>query len=64
LVVPPQAFDLHHARNRQEAPGDDVVLKCAQIGQAEMRRADELVAIDFADQARLLDFARPDCPAG
>src|SRR3984885_23974 len=48
--------DLHHARNRQEAPGHDVILQRAQIGQAEMRGTDDLIAIDFADQTRLLDL--------
>ena len=56
--------DLNHARNRQQAPRDDLVLQGAQIGQAEMRRSDDLIAIDFADQAGLLDRAAPDCPAG
>src|SRR3984885_8232833 len=48
--------DLHHTRNRQEAPGDDVIFQRAQIGQAEMRGTDELIAIDFPDQTRLLDL--------
>ena len=56
FVVPPQRIDLHHAGNGQKTPGDDVVLQRPQIGQPEMRRADDLIAVDFADQAGLLNL--------
>src|SRR5579872_435227 len=48
--------DLHHAGNRQETSGHDVILDRAQIGQAEMRRPDQLIAIDLSDEARLLNL--------
>src|SRR6516225_6013670 len=44
-------IDLSHAGNREQAARDDIVLQGAQIGQPEMRRSDDLVAVDFADQA-------------
>src|SRR5208283_4566946 len=40
--------DLHHAGDRQHSAGDDVILDRAQIGQAEIRRALDLVTKDFA----------------
>src|SRR5262249_22740015 len=45
----------HHARHSEEAPSDDPVLYGAQIGQPEVRRADDLIAIDLADQTGLLN---------
>ena len=48
--------DLHDAGNRQETTSDDVILQCPQIGQSKMRRTDELVAVDFANQAGLLNL--------
>src|SRR6516225_3811334 len=48
-------IDLGHAGNSEQAARDDIVLQGAQIGQPEMRRPDDLVAVDFADQARCLD---------
>jgi hypothetical protein len=49
------AIDLDHAGNGEQAAGDDVILQGAEIGQAEMRWPLDLVAVDLADQARLLD---------
>ncbi len=48
-------IDLHHAGNGQQPALDDPVLDGAQIGQPEMRRADHLIAVDLAHQARALD---------
>ena len=48
--------DLHHAGNGEKTPGDDIVLQCPQIGQPEMRRTDDLIAIDLTDQAGLLNL--------
>src|ERR1700730_2979728 len=47
--------DLHHAGNGHETAGDHVVLQRPQIGQAEIGRADQLIAVDLADQTGLLD---------
>ena len=44
--------DLHDARHRKEAPLEDPVLDGAQVGQSEMGRSGDLIAIDLADQAR------------
>jgi hypothetical protein len=50
------AVDLHHAGNGEKTPGDDIILQCPQIGQPEMRRTDNLIAVDLTDQAGLLDL--------
>ena len=50
--------DLHDARDGQKPALQDPILDGAQIGQPEMRRPDDLIAIDFADQARALDLRR------
>ena len=64
LGGPAPGVDLHHAGDGQKATGDDVILQRPQIGQPEMRRTDELIAVDFTDQAGLLYLRRPGCPAG
>ena len=56
MVGAAPAVDLHDAGNGRQAAQHDPVLHGAQIGQAEMRRPDHLVAIDLAHQARLLDL--------
>ena len=47
---------LHDARHGQQPALQDPVLDGAQIGQPEMRRPDNLIAVNFADQARSLDL--------
>ena len=47
---------LHHARHGEEAALEHPILHGAQIGQAEVRRPGELIAIDFPDQARPLNL--------
>jgi hypothetical protein len=49
------AVHLDNARDREQTAQRNPVLDRTQIGQPEMRRPDDLVAIDFAGQARLLD---------
>jgi len=48
--------DLDDPRNGQEPACQHPVLDGAQVGQPEMRRANDLIAIDLADQARGLDL--------
>src|SRR5262249_37443640 len=48
-------IDLRHSRNGEQAARHHVVLQRAQVSQPEVRRPDDLVAIDLADQARRLD---------
>src|SRR4029077_5290686 len=55
LRRPTPGIDLHHTGDCQHTTGDDVILNRAQVGQSEMRRSDQLVAVDFADEARLLN---------
>jgi hypothetical protein len=45
LGCAPQRVDGDNTRNREQAAGDDPVLDRAEIGQPEMRRADDLVAV-------------------
>ena len=52
----PPGVDLHDAFDREEPPLHDPVLHGAQVAQAKMRWAHDLVAIDFANQARSLDL--------
>src|ERR1700676_2627698 len=49
-------IDLHDSGNREETTRDHVILHRAQIGQSEMRRTDELVAVDFPDKTGLLNL--------
>jgi hypothetical protein len=49
-------IDLNDARHAEYSASRDPGLHGAQIGQPEMRRTDDLVAIDFADRARHLDL--------
>jgi hypothetical protein len=48
--------DLNDTGHGKQATQNDPVLHSPQIGQPEMRRADNLVAEDLAGQARLLDL--------
>jgi hypothetical protein len=48
--------DLDHARHGEQPALQHPVLDRAQVGQAEVRWADQLVAIDFANQARCLNL--------
>ena len=50
------AVDLDDARHGQQPPRHHPVLDRAQVGQAEVLGAYELVAIDLADQTGLLDL--------
>ena len=50
--------DLHDAGNGQQAARDDPVLDRAQIGQSEIRRSLDLIAVDFAGQTGLLNLRR------
>src|SRR5262249_32742314 len=45
----------HDARHRVQATGHDPILHGAQIGQTEIRRPDDLIAVYLAGEARLLD---------
>ena len=56
LVVPPQALICTTPGIVSRRRVDDVILQRPQIGQAEMRGTDELVAVDLADQTGLLDL--------
>ncbi len=49
------AVDLDDPGHGEQAAQRDPILHRAQIGQSEMRRPDDLVAIDFTDEARLLN---------
>src|ERR1700722_1120175 len=49
-------IDLHHAGDGQETTRDNVILQGPQIGEAKVRRANDLVAVDFAHQAGLLNL--------
>jgi len=51
-------IDLNDAGHGQQPALHDPVLDGAQIGQAEVRRADHLIAKDLADQAGGLDDRR------
>src|SRR5215470_5510744 len=48
-------YHLDHSGNRQQPALHDPVLKRTKIGQAQVRRPDQLIAVDFADQARALN---------
>ena len=50
--------DLHDAGNGQQAARDNPVLDRAQIGQSEVRRSLDLIAVDFAGQTGLLNLRR------
>ncbi len=50
------AHHLHHARHGLQPPLQHPVLQRAQIGQAEVRRSLELVAVDLPHQAGGLDL--------
>ena len=50
--------DLNDARHGQQAALHDPILNGAQIGQAEVRRPDHLIAINLAHQAGGLDLRR------
>ena len=50
--------DLHDAGHGKQAPLQYPVLDRAQVAQAEMRRTHQLVAVDFADEARSLNLRR------
>src|SRR5262249_37708232 len=47
--------DLDDTLHRQQPALHNPILDRAQIGQAEVRRSDQLVAVNFADQARALN---------
>ncbi len=49
---------LHDARNGEEPALQDPILHGAEIGQAEIRRPDHLIAVDLADEAGALDLRR------
>ncbi len=49
-------IDLDDARDRHQAPRHHIILQRPQIGQTEIGRAHQFVAVDLADQARLLDL--------
>ena len=48
-------IDLHDAGHRHQPAGDDPVLNASEIGQAKVFRADDLIAIDLANQRGLLN---------
>jgi hypothetical protein len=50
------AVDRNHTLDRRQAPQRDPVLHGAQVGEPEVLGADDLVTVDLADQARLLDL--------
>ena len=52
------SVDLNDALDRQQAALHDPVLDGAKIGQAKMRRALDLITVDFPDQARPLNRRR------
>ena len=58
LRGPAPGVDLDDAGHRQEAPLENPVLDGAQIGQPEMGRSGDLVAIDLADEARSENLRR------
>src|ERR1019366_8046395 len=49
---------LYDAGNGQQAPLQYPILDGAEIGQTEMRRSDDLIAVDFADQTASLNLRR------
>ena len=51
-------IDLNHAGHGQQSPLQHPVLDRAKVGQAEVRRPDQLVAVNLADQAGALDLRR------
>ena len=56
--------DLHNAFDGEQPALHYPILDRAKVGQAEMRRAFDLVAVDFADQARSLESKELHCSAG
>ena len=50
------AVDRDDAGHRGQPAQRDPILHGAQIGESEMRRPDDLVAVDLADETRLLDL--------
>ena len=49
---------LHDPGNSQQAPLQYPILNGAEIGQTEVRRPNQLIAVNFADQAAALDLRR------
>ena len=52
----PRVYRHDAVGNGEQAARCDPVLYRAQVGEPEVRRADHLIAIDLADQARLLNL--------
>src|SRR3984885_15906137 len=51
-------IDLHNAGHGKKPTLQDPILYRAQVAQPEVRRSDQLIAVDFADQAGRLNLGR------